>query len=252
VLVAGLLVAGLLLAATARAQSSYVAVRGGTLASVLGKDEVAVAPFSMRVLPVTTGEFAQFTNAHPEWRRDRVDAIFADAGYLNDWPSATDAGTANLPVTSVSWFSANAFCESEGGRLPTWTEWEWVAAADELRIDARKDPVWLAKILAWYAIPATHVPSTVGGSANIHGVRDMHGLIWEWVDDFNALLVDGDSRKDGDPDTLRFCGAGALSLQDRDNYAVLMRIALLSSLTAADTTSSLGFRCVRPPPPESQ
>ena len=28
----------------------------------------------------------------------------------------------------------------------------------------------------------------------------LHGLIWEWVDDFNALLVDGDSRKDGDPD----------------------------------------------------
>jgi len=30
------------------------------------------------------------------------------------------------------------------------------------------------------------------------------------------------------------------------NYAVLMRIALLSSLNAADSTGSLGFRCVRP------
>ena len=40
-------------------------------------------------------------------------------------------------------------------------------------------------------------------------------------------------------------GAGAIDLQDRQNYAVLMRIALLSSLSAADSTGSLGFRCVR-------
>ena len=37
----------------------------------------------------------------------------------------------------------------------------------------------------------------------------------------------------------------ALSLRDRDNYALLMRVAMLSSLQAADTTTNLGFRCVR-------
>jgi formylglycine-generating enzyme len=79
-------------------------------------------------------------------------------------------------------------------------------------------------------------------------VQNTHGLIWEWVDDFNALLVSADSRNQGDPDRLQFCGAGAISLRDRDNYAVLMRIALLSSLNAVDSTSSLGFRCVRPTP----
>ena len=73
----------------------------------------------------------------------------------------------------------------------------------------------------------------------------MHGLIWEWVDDFNALLVSPDSRSGDDPDKIQFCGAGAINLQDRQNYAVLMRIALLSSLRASDSTTSLGFRCVR-------
>jgi len=37
----------------------------------------------------------------------------------------------------------------------------------------------------------------------------------------------------------------SLSTQDRENYAILMRIALLSSLKAADTTANLGFRCAR-------
>ena len=78
----------------------------------------------------------------------------------------------------------------------------------------------------------------VGGAANVYGVRDLHGLVWEWVDDFNALMVDSDSRSGDDPDKLKFCGAGAINLQDRQNYAVLMRIALLSSLQARDSTTS--------------
>jgi len=39
--------------------------------------------------------------------------------------------------------------------------------------------------------------------------------------------------------------AGALSINDRENYAVLMRVAMLSALNGADTTMNLGFRCVR-------
>ena len=86
----------------------------------------------------------------------------------------------------------------------------------------------------------------VGGPPNVYGVRDLHGLVWEWVDDFNALFISGDSRTQGDPDRQQFCGAGAISIVGRDSYAVLMRVALLSSLNAADSTSSLGFRCARP------
>ena len=85
----------------------------------------------------------------------------------------------------------------------------------------------------------------VGGAPNLFGVRDLHALVWEWTDDFSALMVTSDSRDQGDPDRLKFCGEGALSLRDRNNYALLMRIAMLSSLKATDTTANLGFRCVR-------
>ncbi len=247
-----------LLCVCARAATAdYVDLPGGDFTSILPQGPVpgvaapvTIAPFQLRVLPVTAGEFRDFVVAHPQWQRGQAPSIFADVRYLVDWPapdrieSVPDA--AQRPVTNVSWFAAEAFCDGEHARLPTWLEWEYAAAADETRRDAREDPAWRRRILGWYERPATSALPPVGGPANAYGVRDLHGVVWEWVDDFNALFIAGDSRTQGDPDLLKFCGAGAISIVDRDSYAVLMRIALLSSLSAADTTSSLGFRCARP------
>ena len=245
-----------LAAASGAAAADFIAVPGGLFSSVLpqGPTPTASVPidipaFAMRATPVTAGEFLAFVRAHPEWQRGRAPAIFADRRYLVDWRSPVllaDAGASDRPVINVSWFAARAYCESERARLPTWLEWEYAAAADETRRDARADPQWRRRILSWYERPATTSPPRVGGAPNVYGVSDLHGMAWEWVDDFNALFIAGDSRVQGDPDTAKFCGAGALSVIDRDSYAVLMRIALLSSLSAADTTGSLGFRCVRP------
>ena len=233
--------------------ADYIAIPSGQIASVLASDAYPspskLASFAMRVTPVSNGEFLAFVQRSPQWQRGRASSVLADRSYLQHWRAPLQLGNVSLPeqpLTSVSWFAAQAFCESEGARLPTWLEWEYVAAADATRRDARSSAEWRAQILAWYALPSTTPLAGVGGNANVYGVRDLHGLIWEWVDDFNSLLVSADSRNQGDPDKLQFCGAGAISLKDRDNYAVLMRIALLSSLSAADTTRNLGFRCVRP------
>jgi len=233
--------------------ADYVALPGGTFASVLPADakaaDVVVAPFRLRTEPVTNAEFLAFVKAHPEWRRDQTPAVFAEARYLSHWQSADALGASALPdqpVTQVSWFAAQAYCESEGARLPTWNEWEFAAAADATRADARADPAWRQQILTWYARPSDQAVAHVGGAPNFYGVQDLHGLVWEWVDDFNALLVASDSRDQNDPDRLKFCGAGALNLRDRENYAVLMRVAMLSALKATDTTVNLGFRCAKP------
>ena len=254
------LVTTCLLAAVVARAADYVALPGGDFISVLPavaeapidnapSPPVVIAPFRLRDEPVTNGEYLAFVNRHPQWRRDRIASVFAESRYLSQWATADTLGAdakADQPVTWVSWFAAQAYCESEGARLPSWHEWEYAAAADETRADARSDPAWRERILGWYSTPSNLPLAAIGGAPNFHGVRDLHGLVWEWVDDAGALLVASDSRDQNDPDKREFCGAGALELRDRNNYAVLMRIALLSSLKATDTTANLGFRCAKP------
>lgn len=232
-------------------EAGYRNVYGGTIRTLLPPDgkqaPVTVPDFSMRALPVTQADFARFVQQRPQWRRSRAArSTLADALYLHLWPTDTAPGkTQRLqPVTDVSWFAAQAYCQSEAARLPTWHEWEYAAAADAKRPDARNDPVWSARILDWYGQTSKPLPAAGSTERNMYGLYDLHGVIWEWVDDFGALMVSGDNRTQGDPDTLRFCGAGALSVADRENYPVLMRMAMLSSLSAASTNRNLGFRCV--------
>jgi sulfatase modifying factor 1 len=245
---------GMLLVATvaAAAPASRAPVPAGTFETILppapGVKSAAVQAFTIDRVPVTNADFARFVAAHPQWRRDRAARVFADAGYLQHWASdgAPAAAAGKQPVTRVSWFAANAYCEAQGARLPTWYEWERVGAADQTRADARSDPAWRQQILDWYARPAGGtLPDVGGGEPNYFGVRDIHGLVWEWVQDLGSMMVSGDNREQGDPDLKKFCGSGALSLEQKDNYAMLMRIATLSSMQASYTSTTMGFRCVK-------
>lgn len=247
------LLLGLAFAAQAPAApvSARAPVPASTFATVLppaaGVKTATVQAFAMDRTPVTNAAFARFVATHPQWRRDRVARVFADPGYLLHWRNAAAPapGGERQPVTRVSWFAASAYCEAQGARLPTWHEWELVGAAGADVADARADPSWRQQILAWYARPAsTPLPEVGRGPANYYDVRDIHGLVWEWVLDLGSMMVSGDNREQGDPDLLRFCGAGALTMEQKDNYAMLMRVATLSSMQASYTSSSMGFRCV--------
>jgi formylglycine-generating enzyme required for sulfatase activity len=256
-LLAWLLLPGLVVAApttSASAQGTRAKIPGGSFASILPPapkvKQAKVAAFEMDRRPVSNDDFARFVAANPRWRRDRVARVFADTGYLRHWSSPASPGkdVASQPITQVSWFAAKAYCESQGARLPTWHEWEYVSAAGARVPDARQDPAWRQAILDWYARPATAgLPAAGAGAPNYYGVRDVHGVVWEWVLDLGSMMVSGDNREQGDPDLMRFCGSGALTLEQKDNYAMLMRIATLSSMQASYTSSSMGFRCVTGP-----
>jgi len=188
--------------------------------------------------PVTNAQYAAFVAATPSWRRDRVKPLFADARYLSHWRSTDELGERarpDAPVVQVSWFAARAFCADRGGRLPTEAEWEVVAAASPTERDASHDPAWSAQILAWYGEPTPAVIPAITHRANAWGVADLHGLVWEWVEDFGSSLVGAEAGS--------LCGAEAAAAKDPRAYATFMRFAFRGSLAARFTTPNLGFRC---------
>jgi formylglycine-generating enzyme required for sulfatase activity len=210
---------------------------------------VRVGAFALDRMPVTNAEFLAFVREHPSWRRDRVARVLADDSYLARWAGPESLGPdarPDQPVTRVSWFAARAYCGAQGKRLPTEAEWEFAATAGDKSVDGASEPGFRQRILAWYAHPATVDLPVVGQRApNYWGVHDLHGLIWEWVLDFNSTLVSSDSRTGNDADRLQFCGAGAFVAGDKQDYATFMRLAFRGSLEARYTTRTLGFRCAR-------
>jgi formylglycine-generating enzyme required for sulfatase activity len=235
----------LCLGAADPAGNPFIEVAGGDFRSALppaGQELVRVRSFLLQRHPVTNGEYLAFVTAHPQWQRGAVPVVLADAGYLGRWVGPLDPGppaAASRPVTEVSWFAAEAYCQAQGGRLPEWYEWELAAAAGARERDARSDPAWRQQMLDWYARPGGPRLSAVEqGPPDVYGLYDLHELVWEWVHDFNSLLPAG-----ADPE--KFCGSSALDIKQKENYAVLMRIAMLSSLRGSYTGRMLGFRCAR-------
>ena len=250
--VAGAL-AGAWVMVAAGAPAGMVTVPAGAYVPLLRSPkepaQVAVAAFLLDERAVTNAEFLAFVTAQPQWRRSRVAALFADSSYLEHWAGDLELGgraPAAAPVVRVSWFAARAYARWVGKRLPTTAEWERAAAVGYTRPDARGDEEYNRDLYAWLARP---VPAVLADAAsarpNLHGVRGLQGLVWEWVDDFSTAMVTGESRADTGLERDLFCGAGSLGARDSTDYAAFMRQALRSSLRANNTTTALGFRCAR-------
>jgi formylglycine-generating enzyme required for sulfatase activity len=198
--------------------------------------------------PVTHAQFQEFVRTHPEWRRSRVDRIFAEPNYLAHWHDdlAAPADSLAAPVVQVSWFAAGAYCESQGGRLPTVREWERFAGA---RAPGPAAPGAGASAVAGAdaqspAAEATPFAFAMGQRApDLTGSPLVLARIWEWTEDFNSALVSG--RASGqEGDSTQFCGDGYRAA-DATDYAAFLRYSFRSSLRADFALRNLGFRCTR-------
>ncbi len=233
--------------------SLIVRIEGGSYApqylSEKEKKQRNVTSFYFDRYPVTNKQFLEFVVKNPKWQRKKVPKLFADGQYLSHWKDETELGekvSPNSPVTFVSWFAAKAYCEYHHKRLPFEDEWEYTARANAVSADGKNDNEWKQIILKWYASPAPDILSDIGKSLpNYWGVYDLHGLIWEWVFDFNSSLINSDNRSGKDAENVSFCGSGSLNANNKSDYASFMRIGFRSSLKANYAIKTLGFRCAK-------
>ena len=154
------------------------------------------------------------------------------------------------PINCVDWTQASAYCAWVGGRLPTESEWEYAAR------DGGKDQIYPwgdASATCEYAVMddggdgcgegrTWPVCSKPKGNTS-HGLCDMSGNVWEWVQDwyhssYTGAPTDGSAWEDpvGSNRVIRggsFYGAAYLRASGR-SYA-----------SPSAQGGSHGFRCVR-------
>jgi formylglycine-generating enzyme required for sulfatase activity len=173
---------------------------------------------------------------------------------------------ATKPVEQVSWNDCVRFCESTGLRLPTEAEWEYACRAGTTGAYAGD----LAS-MAWFADNSGRKPldaealwkrdrdnyeSTVLDNGcqsrpvrqrkpNAWGLYDMHGNVWEWVEDGYAEYPKGG----GTEEAARAAEGGARVLRGGGWFgtASLCRTALRFFIAPGPTSYSIGFRVARTP-----
>lgn len=205
---------------------------------------IPVKSFRLDKTAVTNAEFARFVRDNPQWQRGKISSRHAEQRYLQHWVKNGTGYTykpadANKPVVNVSWFAANAYCRAQGKRLPTIDEWEYAGLASETKRNGSDEESYNRKILDWYADGGRQGLRDVGkGKPNFWGVHDMHGMIWEWTEDYNSSLLNA-----GTANESLFCGGGTANSTDPSNYAAFMRYGIRTSLKAPFILHNLGFRC---------
>jgi len=200
-------------------------------------------PFQMGVFEVTVGQFKKFI----------VDADRDDL--LSDGFIGANSYGDDAAVSYVSWKDAQAFIrwlnKKEGCdcyRLPTEAEWEYAARAGTTTHYSWGDDAGRAGEYAWYYGNASHHAHAVGRKKpNPWGLYDMHGNVWEWVQDwYDRNYYRHSPEKDPKgPATGRYRvirGGGW------DLYARNLRSAFrLDSYSPGNRFGFLGFRLVRRP-----
>ena len=158
----------------------------------------------------------------------------------------------DLPVENVSWDNVQEFIkklsEKEGTdkyRLPSEAEWEYACRAGTIIRYSFGDSESKLGGYAWYDNNSDEKTHPVGQrKPNPWGLYDMHGNVWEWVQDvyhknYDGAPTDGSAWESGDGARRVFRG-GSWYYDAR-----LCRSAIRASFGPRHRSSSLGFRLLQ-------
>ena len=206
-------------------------------------------PFALGRYPVTVGQWRVFAEA-TGWQGE---------GEV-DWAAPGFPQTDAHPVVGVSWVDAQRYLawlsESTGQRyrLPSEAEWEYACRAGTRTAFSFGDSIHTD--LANYdgnftynggprgayrrgTTPVTHFPP------NPWGLHDMHGNVWEWVQDvmhdsYEGAPLDGSAWEEGGERARRILRGGCWLYNPR-----YLRSALRNGFSAVMSNDIVGFRVVR-------
>jgi formylglycine-generating enzyme required for sulfatase activity len=218
-----------------------------------GTFEVGSTAGSSDEAPVHTVEITQdfclgtYEVTQAEWQ----EVMRSNPSYFSE----TGGGSAcdgDCPVESVSWNDVQAFItalnDREGTtayRLPTEAEWEYAARAGTTTEWSWGSSDAVAGDYAWYASNSGSTTHAVGGKlANPWGLYDVHGNVWEWVQDWydSGYYITSPSTDPTGPASGSFrVWRGGSWL----NAASNLRSANRDRYTPGDRFNFLGFRLLR-------
>jgi formylglycine-generating enzyme required for sulfatase activity/serine/threonine protein kinase len=222
----------------------------GWLARELPQHWVGIEkPVAMGRYPVTVGEWRAFVRA-TGWQQ---------SGEVN-WEAPGFAQTDGHPVVGVNWYDAIEYLrwlsEATGRsyRLPSEAEWEYACRAgtrtafsfgDTISTDqANYDGNFTYNGGARGAYRRGTTPAGMF-PPNAWGLYDMHGNVWEWVqdvvhDNYEGAPLDGSAWEEGGDQARRILRGGSWLYNPR-----YLRSALRNGFSSALSNDIVGFRVVR-------
>ena len=171
-------------------------------------------------------------------------------------------GFEDHPIINVSWYGAQAYCDSVGGRLLTEAEWEYAASGpdDNIYPWGNEFDCGLGNFHDWtdedilisypgergcdgfnFTSPVDAFPE----GASWVGVLDMAGNVWEWVADWGVTPYPADSQINPtgpESGTNKIVRGGSW-----DNYHWGIRTTMRGDYDPTVRSAYIGFRCAYPP-----
>jgi len=133
--------------------------------------KLQVPAFWIDKYPVTNAEYAKFVLAK-KYRPP-----------LNWNKGVIPEGTADHPVSLISWYNARDYCAWAGKRLPEEVEWEKAARGTDARRWPWGNQMDVSRLNTYYSVGHATAVTTYKHGASVYGAMDMAGNISEWVFD---------------------------------------------------------------------